>query len=423
MKTIAFLFIFTCLFTLAPVTAHEIVQLTDDIESIFLAPQWSPDGEKLVYVSSPGWHQANIWIMDSDGNNKTQITSGLTGFGFDYPWSSDGSKIFYSSIKYWIMPGSWTYDLNTEERKRIDRDFDKPVFSTDYLSAIYSVIFKKVYSGSSDGKSKITSLQWVNESKLFIVEDGGDTQKLWLIDSDGTNKSLLTILSGGNTRFLWQPEGNSIIYVSKDSGNYDIWIMDSDGSGKKQLTSTPEDEYAMGIAFSPDGSKIVYASRNTIDRTNLSSFEGFFTTVWTMDTDGTNKTKLILPNASIYFYPSWSPDGQKIAFERRSDVGRYDVVVIKADGSDSAILTADIRGGAFPKWSPKGDKIAFVSLKDEKTDISIIILDEKWRSAQSEAIASLPAIPQGNGKKSPGFTISLVMMAFLIALELQKITR
>jgi Tol biopolymer transport system component len=222
---------------------------------------------------------------------------------------------------------------------------------------------------------------------------------------------------------LWQPEGNSILYVSKDSGNYDIWIMDSDGSGKKQLTSTPEDEYAMGIAFSPDGSKIVYASRNTIDRTNLSSFEGFFTTVWTMDAGGANKTKLMLPNESIYFYPSWSPDGQKIAFERRSDVGRYDVVVIKADGSDPAILTADIRGGAFPKWSPKGDKITFVSLKDEKTDISVIILDEKWRSAPSAAIASLPVIPQGNGKKSPGFTISLVAMVFLIALELQKKTR
>jgi len=84
---------------------------------------------------------------------------------------------------------------------------------------------------------------------LFIVQEEDDTQKLWLVDLDGTNKSLLTTLNGENTRFLWLPNGNRILYTSNESGNYDIWIMDSHGTGKKQLTSTPENEYAMGIAF------------------------------------------------------------------------------------------------------------------------------------------------------------------------------
>ena len=141
--------------------------------------------------------------------------------------------------------------------------------------------------------------------------------------------------------------------------------MDSHGTGKKQLTSTPENEYAMGIAFSPEGNKIVYTSRNNVDRTNLSSYEGFFTTVWTMDVDGTNKTKLA-HSKNMYIYPSWSPDGTKIAFECRNDSGRPDVVVMDADGSGEAILTANTNGGAFPQWSPKGDRIVFVSSEDGK---------------------------------------------------------
>lgn len=139
-----------------------------------------------------------------------------------------------------------------------------------------------------------------------------------------------------------------------------------------------------------------------------------------MDGDGANKTKLTLPNESMYLYPSWSPDGTKIAFECRSYSGRPDVVVMNADGSDVAILTANTGSSAFPQWSPKGDRIVFVSSEDGKTGISVIILDEKWKSASSEAIASLPNISHGSWKKAYGFSISVAMIAFLIVFVLQK---
>jgi len=387
MKTTILFFIFISLFLLTPVVASEIVHLTNDTGSVFLTPQWSPDGNRIVYISSPVWYKIDIWTIDSDGNSKKQITTGISGYAFNDPWSTDGTKLAYSSLEYWLIPGLWIYDVYTEEKHTLK------------------------------GIKNIDSYQWVNGSKLFIVQEEDDTQKLWLVDPDVTNKSLLTTLSGENTRFLWQPNGNRILYTSNESGNYDVWIMDSDGSGKKQLTSTPEDEYAMGIAFSPDGNKIVYASRNTVDRTNLSSFEGFFTTVWTMDVDGTNKTKLAL-SKNMYIYPSWSPDGTKIAFECRNDSGRPDVVVMNADGSDEAILTANISGGESPQWSPKGDQIVFVSSKDGKTSVSVIILEDEWKSVPAKTMAS--AISQGNGKKSPGFTASLVMMAFLIVFVFQK---
>lgn len=415
MRDIKFVFAFLALFvTITSASATEIVQLTDDTSSNSFS-KWSPDGEKLVYVSSPGWYKAEIWIMDSDGNNKEQVTSGVTGFGLDNPWSPDSTKILYSSLEYWIMPCSWTYDVHTEERKRIDRDFDKSFISTDYLSLIYSTVFKKVYSKRSDSKDNIISCQWVfNGSKLFVVEEEeDDAQKLWLADSDGTNKSLLSALNGHNIRFLWQPDGNSILYVSNESGNYDIWVMNTDGSGKKQLTFTTENEYAMGIGYSSDGNRIVYASRNAFNRTNLSSFEGFFTTIWTMDADGANKKQLMDANESCYYYPSWSPDGTKITVQSINNAGRADIVVMDADGSDMEILTANTSGGAFPEWSPKGDKIAFTSLEGEKSTISLMILDEEWKSAPAKTMLSVPAISQESGKKTPGFGAILTVLTLL----------
>jgi len=434
MRTLLFLFISVCLFTLAPVTAHEIVQLTDDSSSNYF-PQWSPNGEKLMYMSFNDSNQLGVWIMNSNGSNKQQISSSdvaVSGF-----WTPDGTKIIYfslsnSSPEHWYASDVWLYDTRTcKKTKVVD-------------------------------KEKTTIVQWVyNGSKLFIVEDGGDTQKLWLVESDGKNKTFLSELSGENTvnswqpngnrilytsnesgnydiwimnpdgsgktqltsalsddiYFSWQPNGNRILYTSNESGNYDIWIMNSAGSGKTQLTSALSNEYAMG--FSPDGGKVVYSSRKTLD--NISDIEDFIPAIWIMGADGSNKKQLIPVDQKRYIdRPSWSPDGTKIAFESRNIAGdQADIVVVSSDGSNLTVLTGNDTSDMFPQWSPEGEQIAFTSSKDGNMSVSVIILEDEWKSVYAETTASI-AISQGKGKKSPEFAASLVMMAFLISFVLRK---
>lgn len=391
MRTLLFLFISVCLFTLAPVTAHEIVQLTDDSSSNYF-PQWSPNGEKLMYMSFNDSNQLGVWIMNSNGSNKQQISASdaaVSGF-----WTPDGTKIIYfslsnSSPEYWYTSDVWLYDTCTSKKtKVVDME-----------------------------KTKV--VQWVyNGSKLFIVDGSSSLLKLWLVDPDDTSKTFLSSLSGENTVISWQPNGNRILYTSNESGNYNIWIMNPDGSGKIQLTSASSNEYAMG--FSPDGGKVVYSSRNTLD--NISSIEDFIPAIWIMDADGSNKKQLIPVDQKRYIdRPSWSPDGTKIAFERRNIAGdQADIVVMSSDGSNLTVLAGNDTSDMFPQWSPEGDKIAFTSVKGKNMFVSVITLDDEWKSAPTKTMASVPAISQGNGKKSPGFTISLVMMAFLIALALLK---
>ncbi len=59
---------------------------------------------------------------------------------------------------------------------------------------------------------------------------------------------------------------------------------------------------------------------------------------------------------------SWSPDGEKIAFQR--DFG--EIYVMNADdGSDVTRLTDDPAFDGQPSWSPDGEKISFVSGRND----------------------------------------------------------
>ena len=81
-----------------------------------------------------------------------------------------------------------------------------------------------------------------------------------------------------------------------------------------------------------------------------------------MDADGSNQTRLTNNQASDFF-PSFSPDGSKIAFTSNRD-GSYEIYVMNADGSNQTRLTNDPADDDDPSFSGDGSKIAFYSNRD-----------------------------------------------------------
>lgn len=85
--------------------------------------------------------------------------------------------------------------------------------------------------------------------------------------------------------------------------------------------------------------------------------------VWVANTDGAGLLNLSKNTAADDAYPSWAPNGQKIAFVSNRS-GRYDVFVINSDGSQLTNLTASLDmplGARLPTWAPDGLRIAFVN--------------------------------------------------------------
>jgi Tol biopolymer transport system component len=86
--------------------------------------------------------------------------------------------------------------------------------------------------------------------------------------------------------------------------------------------------------------------------------------LWTVRPDGTDLVQLTDDEATDTF-PSWSPDGSRIAFQRNEDLDDpdypYDVYVMNADGTDLRRVTVWPGFDGMPVWSPDGRFLAFSS--------------------------------------------------------------
>src|SRR6266542_1765831 len=79
------------------------------------------------------------------------------------------------------------------------------------------------------------------------------------------------------------------------------------------------------------------------------------------------------------FWPSWSPDGSRIAFtsDRDSQTGsvNLEIYVMNADGTGVARVTSDTAQDDEPAWSPDGTRLAFRSDRDGKDEIYVVNVD------------------------------------------------
>lgn len=149
-----------------------------------------------------------------------------------------------------------------------------------------------------------------------------------------------------------------IAYVTREGrGNratYRLQIADSDGYGP--ITAVKSREPLMSPSWSPDGNRIAYVSferkRSMIYEQNVS--------------DG--KRKLLAQFKGINGAPAWSPDGRKLALTLSKD-GNPEIYLMDVVTHRLKRLT---RNGAIdtePAWSPNGDELVFTSDRAGKPQI------------------------------------------------------
>jgi ABC-type sugar transport system substrate-binding protein len=136
-----------------------------------------------------------------------------------------------------------------------------------------------------------------------------------------------------------------IAFETDRDGNWEVYRTKYDGSGAVNLTNNPGMDF--NPTFSPDGNQIAFVStRENGDE------PGKF--IYVMNSDGSNVRQLT--HEDDCESPDWSHDGKMITY---SDKG--DIYVIKADGSEDSIrLTESDNDDTTPSWSPDGTKIAWL---------------------------------------------------------------
>jgi dipeptidyl aminopeptidase/acylaminoacyl peptidase len=121
--------------------------------------------------------------------------------------------------------------------------------------------------------------------------------------------------------------------------------------------------------FSPDGTKIAYNRRDP----NSPDLSRRRLDVDVMNADGTEQTRLTNTPA-VDSNPNFSPDGQKLAFDSDRD-RNSELYVMNPDGTGKTRLTFDPSTDEFPAFSPDSKQLVFSSDGDGNAEIFVMNAD------------------------------------------------
>ena len=258
--------------------------------------------DRIVFARSG----SGLWIMDADGSNQEQVTTGGNDSQPDV--SSDGQAIVFSDNA--ATSNIWAADIDGSNLDQLTNSTATGEFNFDP-------------EFSPDG------------SKIAFYSNRSGSSHIWVMNADGTNPLQLTTL-GDNGAPSWSPDGSQIVFVSTRNGNREIYVMDADGSDQTRLTTnTSEDRFPN---FSPDGTKIAF-----------DTFRNGHFDIYVMNADGTNEVRLTT-DTGVDTRPAWSPDGQSIAFTSDRS-GTQTIWVMDAGGSNQTNVSLT-GSDSFATWAP-----------------------------------------------------------------------
>jgi len=240
------------------------------------APGWSPDNQRLVF-SAERDGQSDILVMSSDGTGRRALT---------------------------MTPG----------------EDGAPAFSPDGRHIAFET--------NRDGNFEI-----------------------YTMNAEGHSPSRVTNNAATDRSPAWSPDGRRIVFLSDRDRrpNFDVYVMNVDGSRVERLTTSGT---FWAPQFAPDGRHLAVQGDRDIRLINLD--------------DKTVKRLTFEPQNGMS--PSWSPDGSRIVFASTRN-GRLEIFTMHADGSNQDMLVSMPGASVLdPRWSPDGARVAFVQVPTVESD-------------------------------------------------------
>lgn len=227
---------------------------------------WTPGGNLIFRSDKDGG--ANLWTMDSDGNNRRQLTANADVDSRGMCISPDGRFLVFGS---WRGGKSnlWRVDANGGNLTQLTNgEADLyPACSPDGRSVIYQrglhskpVLWKTPIEGGEAVQLTDFRAKWA-----AISRDGSRIAFLRLAD----NKWRIGIVSpeGGVLREIdapanltestlyWSRDNQSLYYIGATGGSGNLWQAPLDGSPARQITNFTSNLLA-DFALSPDGKRL-----------------------------------------------------------------------------------------------------------------------------------------------------------------------
>ncbi len=342
-----------------------------------LLPAFSPGGDQIAF----SWNgeqedHFSIYARELAETNPLRRLTSAAAEDFSPVWSPDGAVVAFLRISLagagiFLIPA-----LGEAERKIADvfpirfavigrqlawhpdgsalAIVDKP--RGDEPFAIFSIAL-------DTGKRRRLSLppaDVVGDSDPAFSPDGETlalirttavgVKEIW-VQTTGSGATPLTSDKAYITGLAWTADGSEIVFSSNRSGSWQMWRVSVRGGSPR-----PVEVLGCGSAIYPDisraGNRLAYMQTSGV------------TNIWRIGLEGPRRESTppekLISSARHDVEPQYSPDGSKVAFASDRS-GGFEIWTCNSDGSNPTQLTRfrSPTGAGCPRWSPDAGRITF----------------------------------------------------------------
>ena len=254
-------------------------------ESRFEAPNWMPDGNRLLFNQD-----GSLYTIGINGQDLQQLNTGFADRNNNDHGISFNGKLLAISHHREGLPGGG---------------------STVYVLPIEG--------GEPQQVTEKTPSYWHgwapnNREVVYVAQRDADNYDIYKASIKGGEEVKLTDYSGSHADGPeYSPDGKYIYYNASATGTMQLWRMKPDGSGKEQITFDQYNDWFPHI--SPDGKWIAFISFPThIDPKSHPTYKRVMLRLMPSTGGAPRTIAYLYGGQGTINVPSWSPDSKKIAF-------------------------------------------------------------------------------------------------------------
>ncbi|GBC76618.1 Dipeptidyl-peptidase 5 [bacterium HR08] len=350
-----------------PITGGEAKRIFGGM-SFESQPRFSPDGKRIVFLSDRSGAE-NVWVANADGSDPRPVTKGRHQMFASPTWTPDGRYIVVSRSTDPIGTFSlWMYHIEGGTGVQIGPP-DPPLPEPDSQEPARPRQNKLGAVVSPDGRYL-----------YYSVRTGAFTYNamfpLWQIvrfDRETGETTTLTNAQGSAMRPVLSPDGKRLVYATRYETGTGLRIRDLETGEERWLIYpvTRDDQESRatrdtmpGYAFLPDGRALIVPIEGKIWRVDVET--GQRTLIpFTAKVEAEIGPRAYfqyrvedspMVRARLIRWPTLSPDGRRLAFTAFNRIW----IMEWPSGTPRRLTNASV-GEFMPTWSPDGRYIAYVT--------------------------------------------------------------